>query len=166
MVVEDRLQALRPLATLIDKRVTQPHPCAQVEQMGGRDPRLRQPLRHQQLAQMAGVGAVGLCALLVSPQRARLGRLGQMRHSTDRGELLDHEPPARGGLQSNLELPAPKPGKEPPHRLPVRRRDTCACDLAGRRVKPLRHDLRPVLIKPHHDHPSDRRPRVLQRHTV
>jgi hypothetical protein len=42
---------------------------AQLEQVLGRDPRLRQPADHQQLAQMARVGAIALGALLV-PRRA------------------------------------------------------------------------------------------------
>ena len=38
VVVERRLDALLPLAALIDQRVTQPDPGAQIEQMVGRDP--------------------------------------------------------------------------------------------------------------------------------
>ena len=50
VVVEDGLDALLPLAALIDERVTQAHLGAQIEQVIGRDPGLRQPPRHQQLA--------------------------------------------------------------------------------------------------------------------
>jgi hypothetical protein len=65
VVVEHRLDALLALAALIDQRVAQAHPGAQVEQMVGRDPGLGQPADHQQLAQVPSVGAVGLGALLV-----------------------------------------------------------------------------------------------------
>jgi hypothetical protein len=37
---------LLPLAALIDERVPQPHACAQIEDVLGRDPRLRQPVDH------------------------------------------------------------------------------------------------------------------------
>jgi hypothetical protein len=37
-VIEHRLDALLPLAALIDQRVTQPDPGAQIEHMVGRDP--------------------------------------------------------------------------------------------------------------------------------
>jgi len=102
---------------------------------------------------MASIRAVGLRALLVATQRARLRRLGQMRNRADRGQLLDHEPPPRRRLQSDLELTAAKPGKEPPHTRPVPRRDARPPDLARRCVQPLRRDLRAVLIEPHHDRP-------------
>jgi hypothetical protein len=58
VVIEHGLDALLPLAALIDQRVTQPHTRAHVEQVIGRDPRLRQPRDHQQLAQMPRVRAV------------------------------------------------------------------------------------------------------------
>src|SRR5829696_3177033 len=73
VVIEHRVNALLPLAALIDQRVTQPHPGAQIEQVLGRDVGLWQPPGHQQLAQMACVAAVGLGALLVALQRAGFG---------------------------------------------------------------------------------------------
>ncbi|MCA1698011.1 MAG: hypothetical protein LC790_03550 [Actinobacteria bacterium] len=108
-------------------------------------------------------------------QRARLRRLGQMRHRADRRQLLDYEPPPRRGLQRDLERAAGKPGKKPPHTHPVRRRHARPRDLARRGVQPLSRDLRPVLIEPHHDRPHAtalghrvRRPcsTHIQRHTV
>jgi hypothetical protein len=50
VVIEDRLHPLLPLAAGVDERVPQPDACAQIKQMRGRDPRLRQPVDHQQLA--------------------------------------------------------------------------------------------------------------------
>jgi hypothetical protein len=50
VVIEHRLDALLPLATLSDQRVTQPDPGAQIKDVIRRDPRLRQPPDHHQLA--------------------------------------------------------------------------------------------------------------------
>ena len=151
VVVEHRLDALLPLAALIDERVTQAHPGAQIEQVLGRDPRLRQPPDHQQLAQVPRVGAVGLGALLVPAPRRGLGRLGEMHRRPDRVQLLDHEPPARRRLQRHLEPLAGEAPEELPHVVAVRRRDARAADLAGVGVDPLGRDLRTMLIESHYD---------------
>jgi hypothetical protein len=66
MVVEHGLDALLPLATLVDERVAQAHAGAEIEQVPRRDPRLRQPSDHQQLPQVPRVGAIGLGALLAA----------------------------------------------------------------------------------------------------
>ena len=121
MVIEHRMDALLPLTALIDQRVTQPHPRAQIEQVLGRDVGLGQPTAHQQLPQTPRVAAVGLGPPLVALQRARLGRLGQMRFSTDGEELLDHEPPPGRGLQRHLEPLTGKPRQEAPNTGPVGR---------------------------------------------
>src|SRR5512132_3577274 len=71
VVVAHRVYPLLPLAALVDQRVAQPHACAQIEDVLGRDPRLRQPVDHHQLAQMPGVGPIGLGPLL-RPRRAAL----------------------------------------------------------------------------------------------
>jgi hypothetical protein len=98
VVVEHRLDPLLPLPALLRKGVTQPHPCAEIEDVLGRDPRLRQSADHQQLAQMPGVRSVALGALLGSPPGRRLGRLGEMHPGAHPPQLLDHEPPARRRL--------------------------------------------------------------------
>ena len=59
VVIQRRLDPLLPLATLLRQLVAQPHLRARIEDVLGRDPRFRQPVDHQQLAQMLGVGAVG-----------------------------------------------------------------------------------------------------------
>ncbi len=105
-MVEDRLDALLPLAALIDERVTQTDAGAQVEQVLGRDPGLRQPPDHQQLAQVPGVGAVGLGALLVAAPRRGLGRFGEMDRGAGGTELLGHEAPAGRRLQRYLQRSA------------------------------------------------------------
>ena len=96
------MDALLPLAALIDETVTQPDPGAQVEQVIRRDVGLRQAPGHQQLPQMARVSAIGLGTLLVALQRARLGRFSQVHLGADRDQLLDHEPPTGRGFQRDL----------------------------------------------------------------
>jgi hypothetical protein len=49
VVIEHRLDALLPLAALRNQRMAQPHAGAQIEDVLGRDPRLRQPPDHHQL---------------------------------------------------------------------------------------------------------------------
>jgi hypothetical protein len=124
---------------------------AQIEQVLGRDPRFGQPADHQQLAQVARVGAIALGALLGPTTRGRLGRLGQMHPRADRPELLHDEPPARRGLQRDLELPAAETLGEPPHAGAMRRRHALARHLAGLGIDPLGGDLRSMLIESHYD---------------
>jgi len=92
-----------------------------------------------------------LARFLAALQRARFGRLGQMRLGADRAQLLDHEPPPGRGLQRHLEPLTGKPRQEAPNAGTVGRRHPRARDLAGLGVQPLRGDLRAVLIQPHHD---------------
>jgi hypothetical protein len=151
VVVEHRPDSLLPLPALVDKRVKQPHLRAQIKQMIGRHPRLRQPTDHQQLPQMLRVRAVALGPLLVPAQRARLRRLSQMHSRVDAAQLLNNEPPARRRLKRDLELLARETGEKPSHALTVRRRDTSPADLTRLGVDPLGRDLRSVLIQSHYD---------------
>ena len=114
-MVEHGADPLLPLAALIHQRVTQPDLGTQIEDVIGRNPALRQPPGHQQLAQMLGVGPVALGVLLGAAQRAGLRRLSEMHLRSDGPQLLDHEPPSRRGLQRHLERPAGEPLKEPAH---------------------------------------------------
>jgi hypothetical protein len=138
-------------AALIDQRVTQSHPCPEVEQVRRRDPRLRQPADHQQLAQVMRVGAIGLGAPLVAAHEARLGRLGQVNLGADRLQLLNDKAPAGRRFQSNLKFAARETAQELPHAFAVRGHHPRAADLAAVAVQPLRGDLRSMLIKSHHD---------------
>jgi hypothetical protein len=70
MVVEHGVDPLLPLATIVDQRMAKPDSGAQIEQMIGHDPALRQTAGQQQLAQVLGVGTVGLGVLLLSAQRS------------------------------------------------------------------------------------------------
>src|SRR3954462_6697413 len=114
MVIEHGLDALLPLAALVDERVPQAHAGSQIEQVRGWDPGLRQPPDHQQLAQMASVGAIGLGPLLSPRQPARLRGLSEMPASADRLTLFHNEPPAGRRLQRDLQ---PLAG-EAPEELP------------------------------------------------
>ena len=109
MVIEDRLDALLPLAALVRERVPQPHPRAQIEEMVRRDPRLGQPSDHQQLAHVARIGAVALGALLVPTPGSGLSRLRQMHDRANTSQLLGHEAPAGRRLQPDLELLTTEP---------------------------------------------------------
>ena len=131
--------------------MTGPDPGAEIQDVRRWDPRLRQPPDQQQLSQVPGVGPVGLCSLLLTLQRGRLGRLSQVHLGADSLELLGHEPPTRRCLQRHLQPFTPELGQELPHADTVRWRDPRPEDLAGDRVDPLRRDLRAMLIKPHHD---------------
>ena len=117
VVIQHRLDALLPLAALMRQRVTQPDLSAEIEQMIGRDPGLRQPSDRQQLANVPRVSAIALSALLVPSTSGGLGRLGQMHHRADLPQLIGDKPPAGRRLQRDLELLAAEPLTEPPDAL-------------------------------------------------
>jgi hypothetical protein len=131
--------------------VPQPNSRAEIEDVIGRDPRLRESLDHQQLPQMPGVRAIALRALLRPPQVGGLRRFGEMHLGADPAQLLDHEPPAGRRLERDLKLPATKTSEQLPHRRAIRRRYTRALHLAGLSVDPLAGDLSSMLIKSHYD---------------
>jgi len=151
MVIQGRLDPPLPLTALLTQRVAQPDLSAEIEDVLRRDPGLRQPLDHQQLPQMPGIGAIALRALLRATQPGRLRRLRQMHNRPDAAQLLDHEPPAGRRLQRYLQLPAAKTRKELPHRRAIRRHHTGALHLAGLCVDPLAGDLSSMLVKSHYD---------------
>ena len=151
MVVQHRLDPLLPLAPLLAKRVPQPDTGAQIKDVIGRDPRLRQPLDHQQLPQMASVRPITLRALLWALEPSGLRRLGQMHHCANPTQLLDHEPPTGRRLQRHLQLPTAETLKELPHRSPIRRRHARALKLTRLGIDPFARDLSSMLIKSHYD---------------
>jgi hypothetical protein len=146
---------------LVHQRVAQPDLGAQIEDVIGRDRRLRQPPGHQQLAMMASVRAVGLRALPVPAQRRGLRRLREMHHRADRAQLLDQEPPPGRRLECDLQLLASEPPEEPTHPGAVRRTHPRPADLTAHKIDPLRGHLRPMLVKAHHDR---HQPNLLPRH--
>jgi hypothetical protein len=122
-----------------------------IEDVLGRDPRLRQATDHHQPAQQPRVSAIGLRALLAPPSRGGLRRLGQMHPRAYPVQLLHDETPPSGGLQGHLELRTIKARQELAHALAMRRRDPRAGDFARHRVDPLRSDLRSVLVESQYD---------------
>ena len=114
VVVEHSLDSLLPLATLVRERMPTADSCAEIEDVLGRDPRLREPANHQQLTQMPRVRTPGLRTLLAALPGAGLRRLSQMHLRADPAEPLDHEPPPGRRFQRHLELLAGKAREEPP----------------------------------------------------
>ncbi len=151
MVIQRRLEPLLPLRALLRERVPQPDPRTQIKDVIRRDPRLRQPLDHQQLTQMPGVRTIILRALLRTAQPSGLGRLGQMHDRPDPAQLLDQEAPAGRRLERDLQLPAAETLKPLANVRAIRRTHTRALNLAGLGIDPLTGDLSSMLIKSHYD---------------
>ena len=103
VVIEHSLHPLLPLAAIVDERMTEPDPRAQIKDVVGPDPRLRQPACLKQLAQMPGVRPIVLGALLVPAQRAGLRRLGQMRTAPTRrsSSTTNRQPVVASSAASN-----------------------------------------------------------------
>ena len=95
---------LQPTGPLIDQVLVETHQHPGVEHLRGRDPRLRHPAVHQQLAKMTGVSPVGLSSTLLSPQGGRFRRLGHMGGDPGPHHFLDDITPARATLQHELDL--------------------------------------------------------------
>jgi len=105
----------------------------------------------QQLAQVAGVGAVGLGPPLGAAQGPGVGRLGQVRTEPGTLQLLGDEPPAGGGLQGEVGLLAGEPGQPGAQLQAGGRAKLPAAGLAGRGVDPVVGDLPPVDVKAAYD---------------
>ena len=79
MAVVEQLgvDALQKGGALIDQVLAHPHEEAQILDVCGRDPRLRQPSLMEQIPQVPGIQPVGLGSLLLAPHGPRVGRFGQ-----------------------------------------------------------------------------------------
>lgn len=160
VVKEHGVDALQPLGALVDERLAQPHQCAQLEDVFGRDPRLRQPPLDQQVAQVARVALVGLGAPLRTARRRRVGRLGELNRGAGALELLDDEPPASGRLHGGLDVLARPAAQERAEGRAVSRRDPAGRHLPGRGVQGVVGDLRAMHVEPDNDaHAGPPRPR-------
>jgi hypothetical protein len=95
------MDALLPGGALVDQGLVQPDLGASLEHVRRRDPRLGQPTPHEQVAEVASVSPVGLGVAFVAPQRAGVGRLGQVRGDLGQPEFLNDIPPAGTALQAN-----------------------------------------------------------------
>jgi hypothetical protein len=151
VVEELGLDAVLPGRALVDERLAQPHLGAQLADVLGRDPGLRQAPLEPQVAQVAGVEAVGLGAPLPPAQAARLGRLGQVGRDAGRLQLLDDEAPAGGGLKRRLHRLAIEPAQEAPEAVPIGRANPPRPDLAGVGVERVEGDLLAVHVEPNYD---------------
>jgi hypothetical protein len=117
----------------------------------GWDPGLGQPALEQQIAQVAGVEAIGLGAPLSPAQAAGLGRLGQVRDGAGGAQLLDHEAPTGRRLKRRLDLLTVEPAQEVAQRPAVGGPDTPPADLAGLAVEGVEGDLLAVDVESHYD---------------
>ena len=110
MVVQLGVDPLHPLRALIDQRLVEPHPLPPLQHLRRRDPRQRQVAVGQQVPEQLRVGPVRLGVAFATTSRLRVGRLGEERLEACRGDLLDHEPPARAALDRDLHRPAVRSG--------------------------------------------------------
>ncbi|HEY6694427.1 MAG TPA: hypothetical protein VI006_16365 [Solirubrobacteraceae bacterium] len=118
--------------------------------MHGRDPRLRQPPLGEQLAQPAGVLAIGLGAPLAPAQRARLDRLGQMRHRARGDQRVTDKQPPGAGLHRDIDL-ARIEALDPAGDGRRRGVNPTAAHLPRARVERVERDLPAMHIKPGYD---------------
>jgi hypothetical protein len=148
VVKEHGVDALQPLGALIDERLAQPHQSAQLEDVFGRDPGLRQPPLEQQVAQMAGVALIGLGSPLRAARRRRVGRLGQLNRDAGALELLDDEAPAGGRLHRSLDVLTRPAAQERAQGRAIGRRDPPSRHLPGRGVHGVVGDLCAMHVEP------------------
>ena len=150
VVKQRRLDPLHPTGALVDQRLAQPRPGPPLAHVRRRDPRLRQPPLTQQRPQPARVGAIGLGPSLLAAQRARLRRLGQVRHRTRRRERLAHEQPPGARLHGHVHLLARKAGDPRADGLAISA-NPATVNLARHGVQRIEGDLRSMHIKPGYD---------------
>ena len=107
-----------------------------LQDVAGRDPALRQPALGQQHPQMPAVGLAGLGVPLAAAGERGIGRLGQVRRNTGRGQLLGDMPPPGAPLDRGRDiLTAGEPRQPGPQVHPVRRGDLAAAHLPGAGVE-------------------------------
>src|SRR5204863_2262002 len=148
------VDALDPAGALVDERLVETNLDAGFQDVGGRDPRLRDGPGAQELAQVAGVELVGFGPLLRAPQRGRVGGLGQVGLDPGGLKFLDHEPPPGAALdceRGRLTVELLKPLTELDSR---RRADLAAVNLAGLGLHVVERDLLSVHVEPTYDRHS------------
>src|SRR5512132_4138408 len=122
-----------------------------VGDVGGWHPGLGQGAGAQQLAQVVGVGAVGLGAPLRATQGAGVGRLGQVRTDPGTLQLLGDEPPAGGGLQREVDLLACEPSQPGAQLDTGGRAELPAASFTGAGVEQVIGDLASVDVEASYD---------------
>jgi hypothetical protein len=101
LLVEDRVQPLRPAGAVVAECLPQPGPVAQPLDVLGRDPRGRQHLLREQEREPARIEPVALRLALAALERARLRRLREPDVEPERGELAPDPTPAAGRLDGD-----------------------------------------------------------------
>ena len=103
--------------------------------MARRDPALGQVPGQQVHPQMPAVGLVGPGVPLLTAQRRRIGRLGQVRNDSRGRQLLGHIPPPGAALQCEMHvIAAGEPGQPPAQVIPVTRHHPAPLHLTGHGV--------------------------------
>jgi hypothetical protein len=156
-VEELGMDALLPGPALVHEGHVGPPQGAHLEDVLGRDPRLRQPALAEELAQEPRVGAVRLGPLLATTQGRRVGRLGEVGLHTRPAELLDDEAPARAALERDGHVgpPGEALGEPAPQGRPRRRADLARAHLAAVGIEIVERDLSTVHVKTAYDRHRD-----------
>jgi hypothetical protein len=132
--------------------VIQPGQRPAFQDVPGRDPALRQAALGQQHPQVPAVGLIGLGVPLAAAGERGVGRLGQMRRDTGRGQFLGDVPPPGAPLGRERDvIAAVEPCQPGAQVLPVSRADLPALHLPGLGVEVVEGDLFPVDIQPAYD---------------
>lgn len=120
------------------------------------DPRLGETADGQEVAEVAGVGAVGLGSALRSPQGPGVGRLCEVGLDPGPAEFLDHEQPPGGGLEGEGHVLSafepPEPGADI---LPGGRADLALVGLAALGVEVVVRDLSAMHVQTAYDRHGD-----------
>jgi hypothetical protein len=156
LVEEDRVDALDPGGVLAAQVVIQLQQRPAFQDVSGRDPAFREPVLGRQLAQVPGVGLVGLGVPLTAAGEGGIGRLGQVHADPGRGQLLGHVPPPGAPLRRERHVvTAGEPRQPGAQVLPVGRGDLPARHLPGHRIEIVEGQLLPVDIQPAYDRHRD-----------
>jgi hypothetical protein len=105
----------------------------------------------QQLAQVVGVGAVGLGAPLGAAERPGVGRLSQVDRDPGVLQFLGNEPPAGRSFKGNVGLLAGEASKPGAQLQAGGWAELPAASLASRGVDPVVGDLPPVDVEAAYD---------------
>src|SRR5205807_7045922 len=117
----------------------------------GRDPRLWQGPRGEELPEVAGIAAVRLCPVLGPAQGGGIGWFRHMSLDASLAELLDHEAPARAALDGKGSRASFHAGQPCPQVLAGGRCDPASMYLARMPVQVVGRDLRAVNVQTAYD---------------
>ncbi len=147
LVVELSLDALHPFPTLVDEGLTQTGERSGLQDVGRRDPALREPGLKEQRGHVLAVSPVGLGSTLRTSPGADLGRVTQMGRAARPLELLDDEAPAGRCLQGEVCIGSVEAGQPRSQGLAGPGDDAASMDLSRREVLPVVGDLTAVKIE-------------------